>query len=243
MSNTTNLFAGLSFLDQQIVDLALTTLAELLESPTSADREHLGEVRANAWIARCKQLNDELFLLTSGCTYVIHSASEAEASDGAGYWSNEDGWTNIEGATRFTAAEQRSFHVLPASAGSDAEWTLSGDTALTESPSSKTTEENNVIKTTLVRAINAADTVICNNYEIDGFEFTPPGYVRLQCGEDVIAVLKDGDIEIDQWGDARLQIHEDEVTEKYANKIDLGGDVLLTFKVCIPVRADDIVEA
>lgn len=37
--------------------------------------------------------------------FVIHSPKEAENNDGAGFWSNDDGWTTLEGATRFPFVE------------------------------------------------------------------------------------------------------------------------------------------
>lgn len=50
---------------------------------------------------------------------VIFAASEAR--NGAGFWSNESGWTTIDGATRFTLKERESLS-LPMSAGGDARW-------------------------------------------------------------------------------------------------------------------------
>lgn len=55
--------------------------------------------------------------------YVIYSPNESAISGGAGFWSNEDGWTELEGATQFTHAEKRSMH-LPIAAGADAVWML-----------------------------------------------------------------------------------------------------------------------
>lgn len=53
--------------------------------------------------------------------HVIFSRKECELGDGAGYWSNEDGWTGFDSATKFTAAEMGSFD-LPISSGQDAKW-------------------------------------------------------------------------------------------------------------------------
>lgn len=55
-------------------------------------------------------------------SFVIYSPAEFAVSDeGAGFWSNEDGWTTLPGATRFAASEIADLS-LPASAGQDAVW-------------------------------------------------------------------------------------------------------------------------
>jgi hypothetical protein len=51
----------------------------------------------------------------------VYSPSEALADDGAGFWSNEDGWTTLEGATQFSAQEALALS-LPHSARGDAFW-------------------------------------------------------------------------------------------------------------------------
>ena len=61
--------------------------------------------------------------------YVIFSPSEASNSDGAGYWSNAFGWTDLSSATRFRNGEIRSMN-LPLSAGDDARWHRIGDKVL-----------------------------------------------------------------------------------------------------------------
>lgn len=53
--------------------------------------------------------------------WIIFSRSEAMASDGAGYWSNEYGWTTRNLATRFASTAACD---LPMSAGADATWML-----------------------------------------------------------------------------------------------------------------------
>lgn len=55
--------------------------------------------------------------------YVIYSPVEAAEFDDAGYWSNENGWTVFEGATRFSLSEMQAFS-LPMSSGNDARWLL-----------------------------------------------------------------------------------------------------------------------
>lgn len=51
--------------------------------------------------------------------FVIYSPTEAAECFGAGFWNNEEGWTEFEEATLFTEAEARSLN-LPASVGNDA---------------------------------------------------------------------------------------------------------------------------
>jgi hypothetical protein len=52
---------------------------------------------------------------------VIYSPNEA-SSNGAGFWSNEDGWVeDVKEATLFTAAEAKSMS-LPMSTGNHASW-------------------------------------------------------------------------------------------------------------------------
>jgi hypothetical protein len=57
----------------------------------------------------------------SGEMFVIYSANESATSDGAGFWSNEDGWTAFSGATKFTSSEINKLE-LPISTGQDASW-------------------------------------------------------------------------------------------------------------------------
>jgi len=56
--------------------------------------------------------------------WVIFSRSEAIARDGAGFWSNEYGWTTLDLATKFCGYESRRPHDGPLSAGMDAVWML-----------------------------------------------------------------------------------------------------------------------
>lgn len=51
--------------------------------------------------------------------WVIFSRSEAIDGDGAGFWSNEHGWTTLEMSTKFEGASVRN---LPHSVGMDAVW-------------------------------------------------------------------------------------------------------------------------
>lgn len=55
--------------------------------------------------------------------YVIYSPNESAIQDGAGFWSNESGWVDLDDATRFTEAEKHSFS-LPKALGDDARWVL-----------------------------------------------------------------------------------------------------------------------
>lgn len=55
-------------------------------------------------------------------TFYVFSQSEAdENGDGAGWWSNEQGWTNLVGATRFTRLESTTLN-LPMAKRNDARW-------------------------------------------------------------------------------------------------------------------------
>lgn len=53
--------------------------------------------------------------------YVVYSPNESAVSDGAGFWSNDDGWTEFSGATRFSEHEMQTMH-LPDATGGDAKW-------------------------------------------------------------------------------------------------------------------------
>jgi hypothetical protein len=52
--------------------------------------------------------------------WVIFSPSECKLSDGAGYWSNEWGWTTFDEATHFYGIDPTTFPVIPVSSGNDA---------------------------------------------------------------------------------------------------------------------------
>lgn len=80
------------------------------ESIESAN-ESLNDSIANETYAEGDAFND----------WVIFSRSEAIAQDGAGFWSNEHGWTTLDLATKF---EDASVGDLPRSAGMDAVWML-----------------------------------------------------------------------------------------------------------------------
>lgn len=73
--------------------------------------ESLNDSIANETYAEGDAFND----------WVIFSRSEAVAQDGAGFWSNEYGWTTLDLATKFEGA---SVQDLPISAGMDAVWML-----------------------------------------------------------------------------------------------------------------------
>lgn len=59
--------------------------------------------------------------------YVVYSPNEsAHSNDGAGFWSNTEGWTTIDGATRFSFEEKSSLN-LPMATGLDAQWVLASE--------------------------------------------------------------------------------------------------------------------
>lgn len=53
--------------------------------------------------------------------WAVYSPTEAAAQQGAGWWSNKEGWSSESDAALFTSAEQSKFN-LPVSAGNDARW-------------------------------------------------------------------------------------------------------------------------
>ena len=60
---------------------------------------------------------------TPNIDYVVYSEGEAKANDGAGYWSNSNGWAGLDEAECFTTAEIKQLHLnLPVSAHNDAQW-------------------------------------------------------------------------------------------------------------------------
>ena len=52
---------------------------------------------------------------------VVYSRREAQDNEGAGFWSNQDGWTTFADATRFTASEREALN-RPLASGNDAIW-------------------------------------------------------------------------------------------------------------------------
>lgn len=60
--------------------------------------------------------------------HVIYSPNESASSDGAGFWSNEDGWVLFDAATKFTTAERDSLN-LPIATGQDAKWVSESEAA------------------------------------------------------------------------------------------------------------------
>ncbi|MCA3168196.1 MAG: hypothetical protein ING22_06565 [Burkholderiales bacterium] len=68
-----------------------------------------------------KVCRDQVQHLLKDISYVIYSANEAALQSGAGFWSNEFGWTIEEEATRFSRLETETVNV-PISTGADAVW-------------------------------------------------------------------------------------------------------------------------
>lgn len=66
--------------------------------------------------------------------------------------------------------------------------------------------------TTLFNAINSADVIICNGYEIDGFVYEKNAQnvdsIRLDCGEDVIGCLVDQKLLVNADGQASASSSE-----------------------------------
>jgi hypothetical protein len=55
--------------------------------------------------------------------FVLYSVSELVANDGAGFWSNSEGWVEFKLATRFTPSTL-SLCNLPLCEGQDAKWIM-----------------------------------------------------------------------------------------------------------------------
>ncbi len=55
--------------------------------------------------------------------FVLYSTHELVTSDGAGFWSNDDGWVEFKEATKFTLASVPSCN-LPITHGQDAKWIM-----------------------------------------------------------------------------------------------------------------------
>jgi hypothetical protein len=68
-----------------------------------------------------KVCRDQVQHLLKDISYVLYSANEAALQSGAGFWSNEFGWTIEEEATRFSRLETETVNV-PISTGADAVW-------------------------------------------------------------------------------------------------------------------------
>ena len=60
-------------------------------------------------------------MIQAGKRFMIYSPNEAQMGQGGGYWSNDDGWVDLDSAAIFDWSERKTF-CLPASLGSDADW-------------------------------------------------------------------------------------------------------------------------
>ena len=87
----------------------------------AVDDDHAVEQAENAYPG-C-EVESYLPFDDNSVQYVIYSPNESAVSDGVGFWSNEDGWTTVGGATKFSYSEKSSFN-LPISTGQDARWVL-----------------------------------------------------------------------------------------------------------------------
>lgn len=63
------------------------------------------------------------FRVSIGCNYLIYSPNEAAISDGAGFWNNKSGFTDLENAQVFSDDERIAGH-LPTSTGNDARFSV-----------------------------------------------------------------------------------------------------------------------
>jgi hypothetical protein len=85
------------------------------------DDDHAVEQAENAYPG-CEIISHFPFDYTTLC-YVIYSPNESAVNDGAGFWSNQYGWTELDSATRFSCYEKQTLD-LPVSTGQDARWVL-----------------------------------------------------------------------------------------------------------------------
>lgn len=116
---------------EPVPDLRAVSVLHTLLSISETDAWGLGSERLTAALQEARELVSE-----AGPEYVIFSRSEWDASgDGAGFWSNEDGWVDRESATRFLAHERATSN-LPA--GPDVQWMslaeAHGDVLIMERP-------------------------------------------------------------------------------------------------------------
>lgn len=77
-----------------------------------ATGEIIASVHTGDWLE--KMINPKTW-------FVIYSPNEQQMGQGGGYWSNDDGWVNLDKAMIFADAERRE-KLMPTSLGSDAVW-------------------------------------------------------------------------------------------------------------------------
>jgi len=65
--------------------------------------------------------------------YAAYSPNESAINSGAGFWSNQEGWTDQEHATSFSLDEARTLN-LPLSVGQDAQWVPFPDQPFSSQP-------------------------------------------------------------------------------------------------------------
>lgn len=68
-----------------------------------------------------QKIDAEFAAIMDSQTYVAYSAQVATNIRGAGFWSNEHGWGDLQGATTFTKEEIEAFN-LPQVGANDAKW-------------------------------------------------------------------------------------------------------------------------
>ncbi|MGX9960580.1 hypothetical protein ACW0US_17680 [Xanthomonas euvesicatoria] len=104
-------------LDWRLIKGSLMQAASALKTATNASREpswldpaiQIAELRSKHRSEQPQAFGD----------LVIFSASELEANEGGGFWSNVDGWATLEKATRFSAQERDALY-MPGSLRQDA---------------------------------------------------------------------------------------------------------------------------
>lgn len=75
-------------------------------------------------------LTNPLAVQLAASVVIFSEHLATQSGDGAGFWSNSEGWTGLESATLFSPEESRTFG-LPLGASSDAAWLAGADAART----------------------------------------------------------------------------------------------------------------
>lgn len=87
----------------------------------------------------------------------------------------------------------------------------------------------------LFHAIATADVITCNYYEIDSLA-AEDGTYRLMCGEDDIARVPDQEIEIDEFGYAKVKAVPLWDPDLGFDEDDGPSEVVMQFMVNVPLK-------
>lgn len=106
----------------------------------------------------------------SALQYAIYSPNESATSDGAGFWSNDFGWTTFGCATKFTEAEKHTLD-LPIATGQDAKWVTWSEAESHYAESIKESTDDSAGNAKSVGHINAAQRVGIETYQNGEFSY------------------------------------------------------------------------